>query len=221
MITIQQIKAARALLNWKQSDLSVASGVSVPSIAKIESGEGNPRRTTMVSLQNAFEQAGIDFLDMHGVIQRQEALTVNILHGKNSIAKIWEDIENAYGNGKGGEVLISNLDERIFVKLYRKHMKAMFKRREDLNITTRALVKEDEDLFLMPLKWHRSVPKNLFTPLIYYIYADRLAIADFKQAPRFILIQNQSLADAFRVQFEFNWSLGKPIDPKKAAIWEL
>jgi len=61
----------------------------------------------------------------------------------------------------------------------------------------------------------------IFAQVVYYIYGDRMVVADFKDSPRFIMIQSKSLADAFRMQFEFNWSLGKKIDPKKATLWKL
>lgn len=221
MITIQQIKAARSLLNWKQADLAAISGISVPAIAKIEMGNGNPRQTTLAALKNAFENSGIDFLGTHGVDQRPERFSIEILYGKESAFKIWDDVEHAFRDGTGGELLISNLDERPFFKLYGKRMKDMFRRREALNITTRALVKDKEDFFLMPLECHRAVPPMIFGPLVYFLYADRMAIADFTASPRFILINNKSLADTFRTQFEFNWSIGKKIDEKKVTLWKL
>jgi transcriptional regulator with XRE-family HTH domain len=220
MITIQQIKAARSLLNWKQSDLAQASNVSVPAIAKIEMGHGNPRQTTLAALKTAFENSGIDFLGTHGVDQRQERFAIDVLYGKDAIIKIWDDIEHAFNDGRGGELLISNLDERPFFKLYGQRMKGVFERRAALNITTRALVKDKEDFFLMPLEWHRAVPAMIFGPLVYLLYADRMAVMDFIASPRFILIHNKSLVDTFRAQFEFNWSIGNKIDPKKATLWK-
>ena len=40
MITIRQIKAARALLAWSQADLAKHSGVSEPTVARLESVDG-------------------------------------------------------------------------------------------------------------------------------------------------------------------------------------
>ena len=47
MITFQQVKAARALLGWKQSDLAKASGMSLPAIARLEQGGSSPRFDTI------------------------------------------------------------------------------------------------------------------------------------------------------------------------------
>lgn len=220
MISTQQIKAARALLNWKQSDLAEASGVSIPAIAKIEMGTANPRQATMDALSRAFENAGLEFLGNHGVDQRQEKFSIEVMNGAKSITRVWDDINRTY-HDKGGELLLGNLDERIYLKLYGKQMRSVFHKWRELNITARALVKDDENFFLMPLECHRAIPKMLFSQIVYYVYADKLVIADFKETPRFIMVQSKSMADAFRQQFEFNWSIGKKIDPKKATLWQL
>lgn len=63
MITPAQIRAARALIGWKQTDLSEASGVSEISIKNIERGTTDPRSSTLGAIQSAFIKAGVVFLD--------------------------------------------------------------------------------------------------------------------------------------------------------------
>jgi transcriptional regulator with XRE-family HTH domain len=63
MITGGQIRAARALIGWKQTDLAKASGVSEISIKNIERGVTDPRSSTLGALQQAFEKAGIILLE--------------------------------------------------------------------------------------------------------------------------------------------------------------
>ncbi|NDE90490.1 MAG: helix-turn-helix domain-containing protein [Alphaproteobacteria bacterium] len=62
MITISQIKAARLLLDWKQSDLARVSGMSFAAIAALERGKGKPRASTMEAIRGAFEKFGIEFI---------------------------------------------------------------------------------------------------------------------------------------------------------------
>jgi len=40
MISVRQMKAARALLAWSQSDLAAASGISEPTIGRLEAEDG-------------------------------------------------------------------------------------------------------------------------------------------------------------------------------------
>jgi transcriptional regulator with XRE-family HTH domain len=65
MLQVAQIRAARALLGWRQDDIAQAAKISVATIRRIESQEelstGNV--STLLKIQGAFEQAGIQFID--------------------------------------------------------------------------------------------------------------------------------------------------------------
>lgn len=68
MISIRQIKAARALLAWSQADLAEASGVSEPTIARLEAQDGpiGGRPETGEALVTALEKAGVEFIAENG-----------------------------------------------------------------------------------------------------------------------------------------------------------
>jgi len=65
MLEPAQIRAARALLGWRQEDLSKASGVGTATIHRIEKSNGpiTGYVSTIVRIQAAFEQAGVLFID--------------------------------------------------------------------------------------------------------------------------------------------------------------
>jgi len=65
MLQTAQIRAARALLGWSQGDLAKAARVSIATIRRIEAKEGPMMGyvSTLMSIQSAFEKAGILFLD--------------------------------------------------------------------------------------------------------------------------------------------------------------
>jgi transcriptional regulator with XRE-family HTH domain len=69
-ISIRQIKAARSLLGWSQDDLAAHSGVSKPTIGRLESYETadaiGGRRETAEKLVAALESAGIQFISENG-----------------------------------------------------------------------------------------------------------------------------------------------------------
>jgi ribosome-binding protein aMBF1 (putative translation factor) len=62
MITVSQIKAARALLEWSQEDLSARSGVPCAMIARIEASDRQIgyRRDTISKIEDALDEAGIE-----------------------------------------------------------------------------------------------------------------------------------------------------------------
>jgi transcriptional regulator with XRE-family HTH domain len=67
-ITIRQVKAARALLGWSQSDLASHSGISEPTIARLESADGEMggRQETVGKIRRALEAGGVEFIDENG-----------------------------------------------------------------------------------------------------------------------------------------------------------
>ena len=58
-----QLRAARALLGWSQERLAEASAVSIPTIKRLEPGEGlvQTRVDTLDKLRRALEAAGVEF----------------------------------------------------------------------------------------------------------------------------------------------------------------
>ena len=64
MLHAAQIRAARALLGWRQEQLAKASGVGAATIQRIERSVGpvGGYVSTLTRIQSAFEQAGIVFL---------------------------------------------------------------------------------------------------------------------------------------------------------------
>jgi transcriptional regulator with XRE-family HTH domain len=65
MLQVAQLRAARALLGWRQEDIAHAAKISVATIRRIESQEGPLMGyiSTLVKIQATFEQAGIQFID--------------------------------------------------------------------------------------------------------------------------------------------------------------
>jgi transcriptional regulator with XRE-family HTH domain len=68
MLEPSQIRAARALLGWRQEDLAKAAGVGTATIQRIEKSQPPivGYISTLVRIQTAFEHAGILFTDEDG-----------------------------------------------------------------------------------------------------------------------------------------------------------
>ena len=67
-VSIRQIKAARALLAWSQEELAAAAQVSVPTIKRLEAGDGplGGRSETGEKIRRALQVAGIEFISANG-----------------------------------------------------------------------------------------------------------------------------------------------------------
>ena len=63
MLSICQLKAARAMLGWSAADLAAKSGVGATTLRRYEMGDGIPNANikTLTALKSALEDAGIEF----------------------------------------------------------------------------------------------------------------------------------------------------------------
>ncbi|WP_174512255.1 helix-turn-helix domain-containing protein [Methylocella tundrae] len=64
MITAAQMRAARALLGIDQRQLAELSGMSLPTIQRMEASEGNVRGVveTLTKVIEAFNRAGVELI---------------------------------------------------------------------------------------------------------------------------------------------------------------
>ena len=67
-LTSEQVRAARALLRWEQRDLAEASGISLPSVKRLETQPGAlaAQERTIMELRKALERAGVEFISENG-----------------------------------------------------------------------------------------------------------------------------------------------------------
>jgi DNA-binding XRE family transcriptional regulator len=59
-----QVRGARAILNWSQTELGERAGFTQRSIHKLEQGSVDIRRSTALAIVKAFRDAGIDFEEL-------------------------------------------------------------------------------------------------------------------------------------------------------------
>jgi transcriptional regulator with XRE-family HTH domain len=66
-VSIRQIKAARALLEWSQSELAAAASVSVQRIRRLEMGAGQAvGRVDDAPIVAALQSEGVEFIADNG-----------------------------------------------------------------------------------------------------------------------------------------------------------
>ena len=66
-ISAEQLRAARALLGWSQSQLAEKAGLSLPTVKRVETEQG-PRVSdaARLALRVALESGGVEFIDENG-----------------------------------------------------------------------------------------------------------------------------------------------------------
>ena len=67
MVTIEQLRAARALLGWSQTELASRADLSLPTVKRVEGGFGpKVSEEARAKLQHTLEVAGLEFLEENG-----------------------------------------------------------------------------------------------------------------------------------------------------------
>lgn len=69
MLTGEQIRAAIGALRWSQAVLSEKSGIPARTIQRVTEAEGLPstQAATLVAIKEAFEAAGVSFVEGDGL----------------------------------------------------------------------------------------------------------------------------------------------------------
>jgi transcriptional regulator with XRE-family HTH domain len=212
MINAEQLRAARALLDWKTSDLAKLSGITVNGINKIERGYVQGRRDTLEALQSTLEKAGVEFLPNSGVRKKEQIVTTYTGEEclKNLLIDVYETLR-----GTSGEMLVAHLDEGDALKsLHPDFLKEQIRKRKEAGIGCRLLVRADDPNLIPPYDTYRAIPKESFSPYPFYIYGRKLALVSWEPSPRIIIIDDERFSESARKLFNIAWESGKKIANK-------
>ena len=215
MISSHQIKAARALLDWSQEDLSKLVDISLPTLRNIEKG-GDTKQESLKRIKAVFEENGIEFVIDDGVKRRSSAMTT--LQGQQGY---WDFYDDVYETVKklGSEILVANVDEREFDKWLGKRWETQKNRMIELsqskNFNLKILVKEGDRHFTVPeYAEYRWTPKDRFSEIPFYVYGRKLAIILFEPKNVSIyIIDNPKISEAYKKQFNVIWDQAIIIPP--------
>ncbi len=200
LISSDQCRAARALVNWTGAELSRRSKVPTNTLSYFENSDRETDARNVAKLSLALELGGVRFTDDGGVVPARQLVTV--LEGADSNERLLADI---YGTLKdtGGEVLIAGLAEADpnspqgeFVA---EHIEGLI----EVGVTERILLDEGDMNMIAPAAWYRWLPKGHFTGKPFQAYADKVALIDFGR--EVVVIDHPSFAANYRAMFDVIW----------------
>lgn len=206
-LTPEQIRAARAMLNWSQAHLSDLVGMSKTSIVNIKAGRNSLGESNMLMLLDIFESAGLEFIS-GGVRWREEE--INVLKGLEGIRKFLQLVYRT-ASTEGGSFLVYGVDEELFSKAsnaagirdwYREKMKHID------NLSFKVIIKEsDPNSFAADHCEYRRMPDDYIVDVApFYVMGDYLVHIIFHSEPRFYLIKSQDLVKSYSALFEYLWT---------------
>lgn len=202
MINPEQIRAARAILDWSREDLAIATGLSPDTIRRIESGALQPRASTMAAIRTAFERRGIEFLPNNGLAMRDE--TVTLIEGKDCLVRLFDDI---YHNLKdiGGEVLVLCAD-----RILDPDALLAENRLRSAGIRLRQLIEAGSEGMIGADSEYRAIPSVYFHHEMQIIYGSRVASC-LSSKSKVVVINDASWATMARKTFDLMWQHATPM----------
>ncbi len=204
IISIEQIRAARALKGWSQKELGERAGLSQTAITNIEVGKFRPTPQTADSIRAAFESDGIEFIQ-GGVRARPSAVT--IIQGPDYAQQIMDMAFASLLQSEEQEILVSGVDYSDFNETLWEHVRSHIARLQESGLKQRVLASPNNlsSDIIGPLSWHRRVPKDIFnatTPTM--IFTDHYAMM-LQDQKEWLIISNRNLADNQRRVFNYIW----------------
>jgi transcriptional regulator with XRE-family HTH domain len=212
MPTVEQIRAARALIGWSQGDLADQSGLSQTGIARIENGSNQPNSTTIAKITGAFDKADVEFIGESGVKKRTG--TVKTLRGKTALKMFLDHVYESickYGSTETPlKIYLSNVENNNWLKWmspedWENHKTRMIEKKDIIDL--RIIIKED-DWHMPASEWssYKWFPESIFNSKSFYSYHNTLAFLNFMDNDLEIMVmEHKEFAEGFRILYETAW----------------
>ncbi len=202
MITIEQCRAARGLLDWTQQDLADASGMSKTAINNFEKSHSDIKTESLKAIRMAFESADIEFLGDQGLRKKTEE--AGILKGPNALSDLLDDIFETLKNDDGGEIMMINTGA---LQIDEQKLQQHAKRLKAHNITERMICSEGTQPNTDLCRWIADSDFNSVRTT--FIYGSKVA---FELAGRnmIVIINSHDAAQTEKMRFEYLWDKAAP-----------
>jgi transcriptional regulator with XRE-family HTH domain len=204
MISSAQVRAARGLLNWTQSELADKCNLTKATIANIENDKHHLTSKTANKIHQAFRSAKVEFLINDGI--RSKFDIVKTLDGREGVIYLLNDIYDSVKD-VGGCVKISGIEKKSLIKIIDNEYLEMHENRmEQVNNLSSKILSSDEaeDIEYKSYSEYRQILSEYFFPLPIYIYDRKVAFVMLDPL-RVLLIENFHLFLVNSNQFDMIW----------------
>jgi len=210
ILSAQQIRAARAMLDWSQEDLAKVASLSINTIYNLEKGHISPRKLTVV--RTAFEDNGVEFVGTHGVNLQTEGH--RCYAGRDSRDRFFDDLlAGILGNGY--EIAAVFESNESFTKVFGGGEALNARRLEQLGerAKVRCILSDarHKDPLCSAFKF-RAVPKQPLAPISFLLFGQSVALVVSDDVNFFFCVVTfSSFANRAWKSFELNWDAALPL----------
>lgn len=216
-ILANQMRSARAWLNWSRENLADKADVVVNTIAAIERGDGasEPNARTLAKIMRAFEEAGVELADDGGV--RPRVSRVSYFTGKDGFRRFFDDIYETVRTHPNADVCIANVDELLFAKWLGDYEAVHIARMTTLAPTRYKVLLKENDFHLRSSLYSefRWLEANRFADVCIYLYGDKSAFIEFAvDSVSVTVVDNMPVTRSLRRMFDASWAASSPVGVK-------
>lgn len=203
LITSDQIRAARALKNWSQTDLAERTGLAVPTIANIELGKQMPGKSTIEKIIDAFTVGGIAFTP-------------------NGVEFDKNEIFSLVGEGKFKNLLFDAITtmqqlpprERVFMAMNAEDCAttdeetALYETMLKNKISLKRIVSKKAEITYPQFETKIIDHEYSDSKGAFFVFGDRTAFytaAENGQEPTTLIVTNARIAETYKKTFMYMW----------------
>lgn len=218
MISLDQIRAARALLDLSQEDVASALRVATNTFSRMESGKSGISVDHMRSIQRFYEQRGVEFIPNEGIRKRQGQLVE--YRGAEGFRAFMDDVHETV-KAQGGLVCVHNVSPANWIKWLGRewnaaHTERMLKIRRAFEF--KITIRHGDQNFIGRHAEYRWLPEKSWNDQSFYAYGDRLALLLFDaQDVSIRVVHSRQFASGFRSLFSLAWENISPVPPEARA----
>ncbi len=209
MITAQQVRAGRALLNWSQKELSEHSGISLNAINNFEREIVAPRQDTLFALKRTLEDNGLELIGETGVNKARGPLRIEEFQEGDFAKLLLDDIIAAVRRGLQ-TVSFHGIDP---ADLAEAGLDRWEDARRQAGVEEQVLLPYGNFSFASRDKIYRWVSREMIGEVPFVAYGENLALFLGSPPSRLIIIRSRAIAKTFGDQFEIHWAGAKEPSP--------